>query len=271
MRVCASLIAAVILMGAFAAHASSLATGQVVKRDSSALQLADKKDGWKERHKGKHKRAKQHRESQREKYKHEEEMEREASKHREEKRHGRYKHHHGKGPPPWAKAHGYRAKKAKRHKYRHHGKERHVTAAELVSVPPSGLGRCNRTVIGALLGAGAGGLLGSQFGKGSGKTVATIGGAILGAVVGGNVGRGMDKADQNCVGQVLERAPTGQPVKWEDPDDGRQYQATALQTYQRNDGRYCREYRTTVVIGGRMERAYGTACRQPDGSWERVN
>ena len=34
---------------------------------------------------------------------------------------------------------------------------------------------------------------------------------------------------------------------------------------------YCREYTKTVSINGRAERAYGTACRRSDGSWEVVN
>jgi surface antigen len=29
----------------------------------------------------------------------------------------------------------------------------------------------------------------------------------------------------------------------------------------------CREYQSQVVIGGRRQTAYGTACRQPDGTW----
>lgn len=33
----------------------------------------------------------------------------------------------------------------------------------------------------------------------------------------------------------------------------------------------CREYQTTVLIGGNEERAYGNACPNPDGSWERRN
>ena len=36
------------------------------------------------------------------------------------------------------------------------------------------------------------------------------------------------------------------------------------------DEEYCREYTKTVNIGGRSERAYGTACYKPDGSWEIV-
>ena len=34
---------------------------------------------------------------------------------------------------------------------------------------------------------------------------------------------------------------------------------------------YCREYTKTVTIGGRQQQAYGTACYQPDGSWEIVD
>ena len=30
----------------------------------------------------------------------------------------------------------------------------------------------------------------------------------------------------------------------------------------------CREYQTSGMIDGRMERLYGTACLQPDGSWQ---
>jgi outer membrane lipoprotein SlyB len=37
---------------------------------------------------------------------------------------------------------------------------------------------------GTLVGAGAGGLAGSQFGKGDGKTAATVGGVVGGAIIG---------------------------------------------------------------------------------------
>lgn len=43
-------------------------------------------------------------------------------------------------------------------------------------------------VVGAGLGATAGGLIGNQIGKGDGQTLATIGGALLGGIVGGKVG-----------------------------------------------------------------------------------
>ena len=32
----------------------------------------------------------------------------------------------------------------------------------------------------------------------------------------------------------------------------------------------CREYQTTINIGGRPQQAVGMTCRQPDGSWRIV-
>jgi hypothetical protein len=37
------------------------------------------------------------------------------------------------------------------------------------------------------------------------------------------------------------------------------------------DKEYCREYTKTIYVGGHQERAYGTACYKPDGSWEIVS
>ncbi len=31
---------------------------------------------------------------------------------------------------------------------------------------------------------------------------------------------------------------------------------------------HCREYQTKVLVGGKKENAYGTACLKPDGSWQ---
>lgn len=34
------------------------------------------------------------------------------------------------------------------------------------------------------------------------------------------------------------------------------------------DAPYCREYQQKVTIGGQVHQTYGTACQQPDGSWQ---
>tara|TARA_R110000868_G_scaffold91999_3_gene254940 strand:+ start:5118 stop:5693 length:576 start_codon:yes stop_codon:yes gene_type:complete len=128
-----------------------------------------------------------------------------------------------------------------------------------------GYAGCNRDVVGAVLGGVAGGLIGAHNGGGR----STLGGAIIGALLGGTLGRAVDLSDQACYGQVLEYAPSNQPVYWE--SDGGQYQVTPMRTYQSNSGEYCREYQTYIYIDGREEQAYGTACRQPDGAWRAVS
>lgn len=35
-----------------------------------------------------------------------------------------------------------------------------------------------------------------------------------------------------------------------------------------DSGPYCREYTRNVMVGNRMQEGYGTACLQPDGSWQ---
>lgn len=40
--------------------------------------------------------------------------------------------------------------------------------------------------------------------------------------------------------------------------------------YTDNQGRYCREYQSTLTVGGMSQPGYGTACLQPDGSWRIV-
>ena len=42
-------------------------------------------------------------------------------------------------------------------------------------------------------------------------------------------------------------------------------------TYRDSSGQTCREYQTTVNVGGRLRDAYGTACLQPDGDWRVVD
>lgn len=137
--------------------------------------------------------------------------------------------------------------------------------------PPGEVGM-NKTTGGALVGAGLGGLAGSQLGHGSGKVATTALGVVLGGLLGGSVGASLDRADQAALDRstqsALESAPTNQPVKWANPDNGHYGTIVPVRTYQPQPGQYCREFQQTVVIGGQSQQAYGTACRQPDGTWQ---
>ncbi|MDZ4380487.1 MAG: RT0821/Lpp0805 family surface protein [Parvibaculum sp.] len=125
--------------------------------------------------------------------------------------------------------------------------------------------------IGTLAGAVAGGLAGSQIGGGSGRLWATGAGVLVGALVGNNIGRSLDRADQTYLQNASYGAfQTGQPTQWRNPQSGNYGYVEPGRSYQAA-GSYCREYTQTVYIGGRPENAYGTACRQPDGSWQIAN
>ena len=80
----------------------------------------------------------------------------------------------------------------------------------------------------------------------------------------------MDQADQACIAQNLEQAPAQYSVAWSNPDSGH-YGILPLEGDEDGQGRFCRDYRTTATIEGRHQQLYGTACRQPDGSWQRVS
>jgi surface antigen len=126
--------------------------------------------------------------------------------------------------------------------------------------------------IGTLGGAIAGGLAGSQIGGGTGQLWATGAGVLLGALVGNNIGRSLDRADQAYLAQASQRSfETGTPVQWNNPDSGNYGTVAPGHSYQARNGGYCREYTQTIYVGGHAQKAYGTACRQPDGSWQIQN
>jgi surface antigen len=130
----------------------------------------------------------------------------------------------------------------------------------------------NKQLCGTLLGAGAGGLVGAQFGKGTGKLAATGAGTLVGAMIGAAAGRSLDKADalyaSRAEYQALEYRSAGAAVPWRNPDSGHHGSVQPLATWQTPAGFYCREFTYTVFVGSHPENAYGRACRQPDGSWQ---
>ncbi|CAM4454185.1 MAG: hypothetical protein LEGION0398_MBIBDBAK_00036 [Legionellaceae bacterium] len=140
-----------------------------------------------------------------------------------------------------------------------------VTSITLNLVACSGVSNQNMGTAG---GAIIGGLLGSQFGQGSGAVAATIGGAIIGGYIGGTVGKSMDDTDRSKVNTILERNPTNQASTWQNPDTGYTYTVKPEKTYRQDNGQPCREYITSALIGNKKQQVYGTACRQADGSWK---
>ena len=126
------------------------------------------------------------------------------------------------------------------------------------------------------VGAAGGGLVGGLIAAAAGGNPAAIAASVIGGMlIGGMVGNLLDQRDKQMAAEAahraMESAPTGKPVAWSNPDSGHSGTVTPTKTYQTANGTYCREYQTTVLIDGKLERATGTACRQADGSWRVVN
>jgi hypothetical protein len=151
-----------------------------------------------------------------------------------------------------------------------------VTGLGLVLASPA---YADAQLVDTMLGAGAGGYLGSMIGHGSGRLAATGAGVFLGGAIGNNLGRPSYGAyyarpsynyypnysydmfpsqayyvpyQPNYVAPPAP--PPAPPVTYIDEDSGN----------------YCREYSQQIRIGNQVRESYGTACLQPDGSWHIV-
>ncbi len=121
---------------------------------------------------------------------------------------------------------------------------------------------------GMVIGGALGGLLGNQVkGHGPGRTAAIIVGTLAGAAIGGSIGRSMDETDRLKTGTTLETVRTGVSSSWRNPDTGVQYKVTPTRTFETHSGP-CREFILDATVGGERDEVYGTACRQPDGTWK---
>ena len=146
----------------------------------------------------------------------------------------------------------------------------------IVAVAASGCASTGETVrnnpkatTGGLLGATAGGLIGYAAGGGA---AGIIGGALLGGLLGGAIGNRLDQKDKEMAMRnaqnSFEHARTGETSGWQNPDSGNSGTVTPTRTYQTSSGQYCREYQQEILVDGESHKSYGTACRQPDGSWK---
>ena len=125
-----------------------------------------------------------------------------------------------------------------------------------------------------LVGAGAGAAIGNAIGGSAGdRALGTITGAALGGMLGNRIGAAMDDEDKRrayaAQVQALESGPSGAPVAWRNPDSGRYGSIVPGPAYDSN-GMNCRQFTHTIYIDGKPQTARGTACRNPDGSWQPV-
>src|ERR671936_124500 len=98
-----------------------------------------------------------------------------------------------------------------------------LSMASCAGTPETGQGPRENT--GTLVGAVAGGLIGSQFGGGTGERIAAgLAGAAIGGLIGNRVGAAMDDDDKRrayaAQMQALEAGKSGVAVAGKKPDFG---------------------------------------------------
>jgi surface antigen len=136
-------------------------------------------------------------------------------------------------------------------------------------------GMGNKQTVGTAGGAIIGGILGSNIGKGKGQLLGTAAGTLLGAFVGSSIGKSLDQADLMYHQGAVDRAyhaPLNQTIDWHNPESGHRGSVTPVREgRQAASGNLCRQYKQTIVVDGQAETAYGTACRNSDGTWTLAN
>ena len=129
-----------------------------------------------------------------------------------------------------------------------------------------------KQAVGTVTGMVLGGKVANDFAEGSrNEGLWTIAGVALGAFLGNEVGASMDRQDamlaERAAMQALETNKTKQASVWKNPDTGNFGSVYPTNTFSKN-GQPCREFTQEITIGGKVETAFGKACRNPDGSWD---
>lgn len=122
------------------------------------------------------------------------------------------------------------------------------------------------------VGSITGGLIASQIFHGRGRFAGVVAGALIGGIIGNKVGNYMDEQDRINMENAIIHTPVNRQATWTSNRPGPNgqrvtYKVRPIRVTHRHN-RYCREYRTTVIIGGRRETAFGRACQMPDGQWK---
>jgi len=134
-----------------------------------------------------------------------------------------------------------------------------------------------RETLGGLGGAALGGLIGSQIGSGAGRGIAIAAGVIIGGLIGSHIGRQLDDRDRAYAARAANRSfrhgPTGSTSSWRNPNSGNSGRIRPTTgVYTGRDGRPCRDFHHRITLAnGRTQTVRGTACQNPDGTWETVS
>ena len=105
--------------------------------------------------------------------------------------------------------------------------------------------------------------------QGAGVRHPKLNGSIIGQGIGSTLDETSMKAALQAEYQALERGKPGESFQWTG-GNGVSGFVTPQQTYQVGS-QNCRRYEQTIMRNGQQQKASGTACRNPDGSWSALS
>ena len=120
-------------------------------------------------------------------------------------------------------------------------------------------------------GAVIGGLIGNQFGGGTGRALMTAAGTVAGGFLGNHIFKKTAKSEyeKDAAQRALNNAASGQEVTWSDARTHESGYFVALNTKRMSDGRVCRDFRRGLSVGGeKVDETTGTACKKSNGQWD---
>lgn len=123
----------------------------------------------------------------------------------------------------------------------------------------------------AVAGAVIGGLVGNQFGGGTGRALMTAAGAVAGGFLGNHIFKKTAKSEyeKDAAQRALNNAASGQRVAWTDARTNESGYFTPLNTKTMSDGRVCRDFKRGLTVGGEtVDETTGTACKKDNGQWD---
>lgn len=120
-------------------------------------------------------------------------------------------------------------------------------------------------------GAVIGGLVGNQFGGGTGRALLTAAGAVAGGFLGNHIFKRTAKSEyeKDAAQRALNSGASGQKIAWSDSRTHESGYFTPLNTKRMSDGRVCRDFRRGLTVDGKeVDETTGTACKKSNGQWD---
>lgn len=126
-------------------------------------------------------------------------------------------------------------------------------------------------LIGAVGGMVVGGIAGSYLGGGLANNMFIAAGVVTGGIVGASIGRQLGASDRamhdTTTTRALSSANDGESVAWTNPETGTRGVIRPVRSFTAADGKYCRDFRSTVAREKDFFSGNGIGCQQADGRW----